>query len=163
MALLATLRRRKAEERSTRLLALTGGGLVLALLMVAASHIPRLTTLTFQGSEMRISILASETVYSLASQNKVKSGRGVIELWTPKGAVTLPVKGEWVAGDLLVDAAYLANEFNGRSSRTRQAGGTLSESRNIQPEDADYQHHDQGESDHRNALLNLERQPTASP
>lgn len=90
---------------------------VLALLLVTYAHLPRLTTLTFRGKELRSSWLAFEKRYHLADSNSVRVKRGAIELCTPQGTITLPTKATWRAEDLQVDAAFLANEFAGRSGK----------------------------------------------
>jgi hypothetical protein len=90
-----------------------------ALFAVAFIHLPRLTTVTFQGQEMRMSLMIGERRLPLGPPNEIRIRNGMIELHTPNGSVILPANGEWKAGDLLVDANYLAKEFDGRSYRFR--------------------------------------------
>lgn len=96
-------------------LKIAASAIATALIFVAAAHLPRLTTLTFRGKEMRSSLFAFERKYYLDDPNHVRMKRGAIELWTPEGTITLPMKASWRAEDLQVDASFLANEFAGRS------------------------------------------------
>jgi len=66
-----------------------------------------------------MSLVIGEKRLPLAPPNEIRLRNGMIELHTPRGYVVLPTNGEWKAGDLLVDANYLAKEFDGRSYRFR--------------------------------------------
>ncbi|MCH8274081.1 MAG: hypothetical protein IH851_04760 [Armatimonadetes bacterium] len=95
------------------------------LAAVPVAQRSKLATLEFAGGRLRIDGPAQHLDLVMRSGNDVRVEDRVVELITPEASVILPVGARWRYGNLEVDAAYLANEFRGRSKARDRSGRLL--------------------------------------